>query len=128
MKLLLAFASALFLASCATSTIAPPAAKGSVDHVVLFWLKRPGNAEDRKALAAAAEELRVIPGIKSLNVGTVLKSDRPVVDDSFDTALVVHFDSAASLNAYEVNPLHVKKINEVLKPLTRKIVVYDAVR
>lgn len=128
MKLLLAFASALFLASCATSTIAPPAPRGSVDHVVLFWLKRPGNAEDRKALAAAAEELRVIPGIKSLNVGTALKSDRPVVDDSFDTALVVHFDSAASLNAYEVNPLHVKKINEVLKPLTRKIVVYDAVR
>lgn len=128
MKLLIAFASALFLASCATSAIAPPASKGSVDHVVLIWLKRPGNAQDKQALAAAAEELRAIPGIKSLNHGPALPSDRPVVDDSFDTGLVIHFDSAAALNAYETHPLHVKKVTEVLKPLSRKIVVYDVTR
>lgn len=126
MKLLLALAASLSLVSCAT--IAPPAAKGSVDHVVIVWLKRPGNAGDRKALLAAAKDLRKIPGIRFLDSGTPLASERPVVDDSFDVGFTMRFDSAESLHAYEKDPRHLKKVNEVLKPLSRKIVVYDIVR
>ena len=77
---------------------------------------------------AAFTDLRAIPGIKFLDAGTPLASDRPVVDDSFDVGLTVRFDSAQSLHAYEIDPGHVKKVNEVLKPLTKKIVVYDIVR
>lgn len=126
MKSLLALASTLSLISCAT--IAPPAAHGTVDHVVLMWQKRPGNTADHAKLIAACSELRVIPGIKFLDTGTALASDRPVVDDSFDLGLTVRFESAKSLHAYETDPRHVKKVNEVLKPLTKKIVVYDIVR
>lgn len=126
MKLLLTLAASLTLISCAT--LAPPAAHGTVDHVVLMWQKRPGNSADRQALLAACAELRVIPGIKFLDTGTALASDRPVVEDSFDVGLTVRFDSAKSLHAYETDPRHLKKVNEVLKPLTKKIVVYDIVR
>lgn len=126
MKLILILAASLSLVSCAT--IAPPAGPGTVDHVVLMWQKRPGNTTDRQALLAACSELRVIPGIKFLDAGTALASDRPVVDDSFDVGLVMRFDSAKSLRAYETDPRHVKKVNEVLKPLTKKIVVYDITR
>ena len=126
MKILLALAAAFSLVSCAT--IAPPAAKGTVDHVVLIWLKRPGNTADREAILAASKDLRVIPGIQFLDAGTALASDRPIVDDSFDIGLTVRFDSAQSLHAYETNPLHVKKVTEVLKPLVAKFVVYDIVR
>ena len=42
--------------------------------------------------------------------------------------MTVRFDSAKSLHAYETNPLHVKKVTEVLKPLAKKFVVYDIVR
>ena len=126
MKLLLTLAASLSLISCAT--IAPPAAHGTVDHVVLMWQKRPGNAADREKLLATCSELRVLPGIKFLDSGTALASDRPVVDDSFDVGLTVRFDSAKSLHAYETSPMHVKKVNDVLKPLTKKIVVYDIVR
>lgn len=126
MKLILTLTSILSLISCAT--IAPPATKGTVDHVVLMWQKRPGNASDRQALRTACSDLRVIPGIKFLDSGTALASDRPVVDDSFDVGLVVRFDSAQALHAYETNPGHLKKVNDVLKPLTKKIVVYDIVR
>ena len=126
MKLLPILAAFVALVSCAS--IAPPAARGSVDHVVLMWLKRPGNAEDKQAVLSATSDLRSIPGIQFLDTGTPLASDRPVVDDSFDLGLSMRFDSAASLHAYESNPLHVRKVNEVLKPLTRKIVVYDIVR
>jgi hypothetical protein len=37
-------------------------------------------------------------------------------------------DSPAALRAYEADPIHVKKVTEVLKPLSRKIVVYDITR
>ena len=57
-----------------------------------------------------------------------LASDRPVVDDSCDVGLTVHFDSAKSLHAYETDPRHLKKVTEVLKPLTKKIAVDDIVR
>lgn len=126
MKILITLAASLSLISCAT--IAPPAAHGTVDHVVLMWQKRPGNAADRQKLLAACSELRVIPGIKFLDSGTALASNRPVVDDSFDVGLTVRFDSEKSLHAYETDPRHVKKINEVLKPLTKKIVAYDIIR
>lgn len=126
MKLRLTLAASLSLISCAT--IAPPAARGTVDHVVLMWQKLPGNSVDRQALLSACSELRVIPGIKFLDAGTALASDRPVVDDSFDVGLTVRFDSAQSLHAYETDPRHLKKVNEVLKPLTKKILVYDIVR
>lgn len=126
MKFLVLIAAALSLVSCAT--IAPPASRGSVDHVVLMWQKRPGNAADRQALLAACNDLRSIPGIQFLDSGVPLASDRPVVDDSFDVGLIVRFDSEKSLHAYEADPWHMKKVNEVLKPLTKKIVVYDIVR
>ncbi|MES2474975.1 MAG: Dabb family protein [Verrucomicrobiota bacterium] len=126
MKTLLALAIPLVFASCAT--ISPPAPKGSIDHVVLMWQKRPGNAADRAALIAACEKLRAVPGIRSLHTGTALPSDRPIVDDSFDVGLTVRFDSAADLAAYGPHPLHLKQKDEVLVPLTRKILVYDIVR
>lgn len=123
MKLFLTLGAFACLISCAA--IAPPAASGTVDHVVLMWQKNPGNTADRQTLLAACDELRAIPGIQSLDTGTALASDRPVVDDSFDVGLVVRFNSEKSLHGYETSPLHLKKVNEVLKPLTRKIVVYD---
>ncbi len=125
MKLLLGLTAPLFFASCATT---PPATKGSIEHVVLMWQKRPGNTADRAALIAACEELRAVPGVRSLHTGTALPSDRPIVDDSFDVGLTVRFDSVAALSAYGINPFHVKRKDEVLVPLTKKILVYDIVR
>ncbi len=126
MKFLLALATSLAFVSCAT--IAPPASRCTVDHVVLIWLKRPGNAMDRQALIAISEDLRAIAGIQFLDAGTALGSDRPVVDDSFDIGFTMRFDSIQALRAYETNPLHVKKVTEVLRPLSRKILVYDITR
>jgi Stress responsive A/B Barrel Domain len=124
MKTLAAF-SAIILASCAT--IAPPARPGSVDHVVLVWLKRPGNEQDRQTLLATGRELRAIPGIRFLDAGTALPSERPTVDDSFDIGYVMRFDSPAALEAYAVHPIHVKA-KETLIKLSGKLLVYDITR
>jgi hypothetical protein len=80
------------------------------------------RGEERKPAGGA-----VAPGTVGYS-GTPLASERPIVDDSFDVGFTMRFDSAASLQAYEKDPRHLKKVNEVLKPLSRKIVVYDIVR
>lgn len=124
----LALAATLLLPSCATTRIAPPAKAGTVDHVVMLWQKRPGNAADTKALRDAATHLREIPGIVFIDHGTPLASSRDVVDDSFDVGYVMRFDSAASLQAYDTHPDHVEQVEKVIRPLTRKVVVYDIIR
>jgi len=126
MKTLFAIAFAVLLSSCAT--IAPPAPKGSVDHVVMFWQKKPGNLQDRQKITDAMDRLRVIEGITFLDYGTAVPSDRPVVDDSFDVALLVRFKNVDALHAYESDPRHTKEVKEVLLPLTKKIQVYDFTR
>jgi hypothetical protein len=126
MKALFVSLASMALVSCAS--ISPAPKSGSVDHVVLIWLKRPGNTADRQALRQAAEDLKVIPEVKSVSHGTALASERPIVDDSFDVGFVMRFDSPADLHVYETHPQHVAKVNRVLKPLTKRIVVYDIVR
>ena len=126
MKSLIALVFVGLLSSCAT--IAPPAPQGSVDHVVMFWQKNPGNLEDRAKITDAMDRLRVIEGITALDYGTAVPSDRPVVDDSFDVALLVRFKDAKALQAYETDPRHTKEVKEVLLPLTKKILVYDFTR
>jgi hypothetical protein len=86
------------------------------------------NETDKQALRSAGDELRAIPGVRFIDHGTALPSDRPVVDDSFDVGFVMGFDSETDLQAYEAHPLHQKKVKEVLGPLSRKILVYDIVR
>ncbi|MFY7816781.1 MAG: Dabb family protein [Akkermansiaceae bacterium] len=126
MKTFLALAVTALFSSCAT--IAPPAPKGSVDHVVMFWQKKPGDLQDRQKITDAMDRLRVIEGITFLDYGTAVASDRPVVDDSFDIALLVRFKNVDALHAYESDARHTKEVKEVLLPLTKKIQVYDFTR
>lgn len=126
---------ALMLSSCCVSEKSPGfrAYKdhhkaGGIEHIVLAWLKNPGNKEEQAKLIAAAKALKAdIKEVKSLAVGRALPSDRDVVDDSFDMALVMHFDSPEALASYEKDPMHVKAVTDTLKPLTKKIVVHDIV-
>lgn len=115
----------LGLTSCSTCPLAGNK-KANVQHIVLAWLKKPGNETDRAKIIAAAKDLKArIPEVKSLEVGPVLPSDREVVDDSFDVALVMRFDSKEAMQTYEKSPIHVQAVKDTLKPLTAKIVVYD---
>ncbi len=113
------------LVSCAQ--LCPMAPKtGNVEHVVLIWLNEPGNAAHKeKMIAATSAFKKEIPGILSLSVGDAIPSNRDVVDDSFDLAIVVRFQDKAALDAYEKHPVHVKAVKEVLAPNVSKLKVYD---
>lgn len=122
---------AVMLSSCCSNNACPfgyGPKKGAIEHVVLAWLKKPGNKEDQARIIAAAKSLKAdIKEVKALSVGRALPSEREVVDDSFDVALVMRFDSPADLASYEKDPIHVKAVTEILKPLTAKILVHDIV-
>ncbi|MEI6534833.1 MAG: Dabb family protein [Verrucomicrobiaceae bacterium] len=93
---------------------------------MLLWLKHKGDAQERAKIIATAKSFPAqIPGILAMSVGDPLPSTRPIVDSSFDVGLVIRFENKEALAAYEKHPVHQKAVEEVLKPLTAKIVVHD---
>ena len=124
-RILLPLLGLLLLASCSISIQMgkPPQLK----HVVVAWLKDHGNAAQRRQLLDAGEKLKAIPGLKSLSMGECLPSPRPIVDSTYDVAFIMTFQDAAAMRKYLAHPLHEQAARELLKPLTKKIVVYDFV-
>ena len=96
-----------------------------IHHLVLCWLKDPGNLEHRKQIIEATHSFREIPAVIEANAGTAVPSDRSIVDDSFDVGILVVVKDEKSLSSYLEHPLHQKVKKETLLPLVEKILVYD---
>lgn len=125
MKPIILLLLAFWLASCAPPL--PSTRKGTVDHIVLVWLKRPGHQPDRTKLIRAADRLREIPGVVLLDAGTPLPSSRPMVDDSFDVAFMMRFSSTKALADYQTHPAHTEALVE-LRSLSGRVLIYDITR
>ncbi len=101
-------------------------ARGTVEHVVVCWLKTPGDAAARQRIIDESRAfVGVIPGLLDVSAGMSLPSTRPTVDSSFDVAVVMTFADEASLRAYDAHPRHKKAVDEVLRPLVARLVIYD---
>lgn len=110
--------------SSQTSLVSAEESK-KVTHVVMVWLKEPGNEQHRTAFIKASEELNNLPGIVSRHVGVVMSSDRKIVDDTFDVAMSVTMESKDALDAYLKNPKHKEILHDKIKPLINRSVAYD---
>jgi len=94
-------------------------------HVVIFWTD-PANLHSAEGLIAGAKKyLAPIPGITHFHVGRMAPSPRPVVDQSYQVALNVVFDSKKAQDDYQVHPLHLEFVEKVFKPNCKRVVVYD---
>ncbi|PYJ43384.1 MAG: hypothetical protein DME86_03085 [Verrucomicrobia bacterium] len=113
-------AAALSLASVQ----AAPGRSGQISHVVLFWLKRPGNVDDQNVLLRAARSFRRIKGVSDVRVGRSLPVARPV-EQSFDIGLVITFKDAGALKKFERNQRHQQVVEAALRPLVRRYIVYN---
>ena len=98
---------------------------GTVTHVVLIWLKTPGDATVRKLLIDSSKALKGVPGVVDVHAGTMLPSTRPVVDSTYDIGLVFTFANVKAMQDYLANPTHVKLLNEVIKPNADHYKVFD---
>lgn len=109
------------LCACSLLSSSPPPVK----HIIVVWLKEPGNTEHQQSLLQASQLLIKIPGILSVQGGTVISSKRAVVDSSFDIALVITMRDREVLSHYAQHPLHQQLLEEELKPLVERYRVFD---
>ena len=94
-------------------------------HVVIFWTKPDQTTAADQLVAGAEQYLRKIPGIVHFHAGRVARSDRPVVDQSYDVALNIVFKDKKAQDDYQAHPSHVEFVEKVFKPNCARCVVYD---
>jgi len=97
----------------------------AVQHVVLCWLKEPGNPSHRARIMEVSRTFRSIPGVLEVRVGEAIASDRKIVDGSFDVAILVVVPDGRRLQEYLDHPIHDQAKQDVLLPLVDRVVVYD---
>ena len=115
----------LLCSGCISIEIGKPPKENVIHHVVLCWLKEPGNEVHRRQIVEATESFRKIPGVLAARSGQVIPSDRAIVDDSFDVGILILVPDDKRLTEYLQHPIHQKAKKEILLPLVEKIVVYD---
>ena len=55
----------------------------------------------------------------------MVPSQRPVVDQSYQVALNIQFETKEVQDEYQVHPLHLEFVEKVFKPNCHRVVVYD---
>jgi len=110
-----------------TSSNAPAAnaRSGQVTHVMLFWLKRSGNVDDRNVLLRGLRTLRRVRGVNDVRVGRPLPVDPPGLEQSFDLGVVVIFRDREALEKFEHDPRRRRVLDTILEPLVRRYTVYN---
>src|SRR5438067_13130687 len=123
---------ALFL-TCIALSLAPTGAQavatrsGQVTHVMLFWLKRPGNVDDQNFLLRALRTLRRVRGVNDVRFGRSLPVAPPGLEQSFDLGAVVIFRDREALEKFQRDQRREQAIDAMLRPLVRQYTVYNFV-
>ncbi len=95
-------------------------------HTVFFWLKPDLSPAQRAEFRRAVESLAGIKAVESVYVGTPAPTQkRPVIDDTYSVALTVLCKDVAAQDAYQVDPLHLKFV-ENFKSYWVRVQIYDA--
>lgn len=110
-----------------TGAQAAPARSGQVTHVMLFWLKRPGNVDDQNFLLRALRTLRRVRGVNDVRVGKSLPVARPRLEQPFDLGVVMIFRDREALEKFERDRRREQAIDAMLRPLVRQYTVYNFV-
>ncbi len=93
-------------------------------HVILLWLKEPGNLEHRRQFIVAGRRFVEIPGVVDLRIGQAVSSNRKIVDDSFDVGLYVIVEDKQALQNYLTHPIHIEAV-DIARPIAKKFLAYD---
>lgn len=94
-------------------------------HVVVFWTDPAKPQAPDELIAGANRYLRTIPGVLHFHVGKMVRSHRPVVEQSYQVALNLMFSTKQEQDSYQDHPQHIEFVEKVFKPLCTKVVVYD---
>ena len=87
----------LFSQGCSFSNYEAVHSDPVLSHVVLCWLKEPGNVEQRNRIIKMTESFKEIPGVRAARAGNPTMSERDIVDDSFDVGIIIEVRDEAGL-------------------------------
>jgi hypothetical protein len=94
-------------------------------HVVNFWLTKGISDAERQQFVEGVKSLENIGTTTTFNVGVPAKTERPVIDSSYDYCLLTIFNDIEGHDVYQVHPIHLKFIDEC-KHLWEKVLIYDS--
>jgi hypothetical protein len=100
--------------------------KGIFIHHVYFWLKEAGNQEHKKLLIEGLKKLSLVKTIQRFHIGEPAGTSRDVIDASYSVSWILIFNNAADQDSYQVDPIHLRFVEEC-KHLWKRVVVYDTV-
>ena len=98
--------------------------RGMFSHVVIFWTDPSKPDAPEELIAAAKKYLASIPGIVNFHLGKMVPSHRDVVDQTYQVALNLQFESKQAQDEYQDHPQHVEFVKQC-KPSFAKLVIYD---
>jgi hypothetical protein len=99
--------------------------RGMFSHVVIFWTDPSKPDAPNELIAAAKKYVAPIPGIVNFHVGKMVTSHRDVVDQTYQVAMNIQFQSKQAQDEYQDHPQHVEFVKQC-KPLLAKLVIYDS--
>ena len=94
-------------------------------HIVIFLTDPHNFVAPDELLAAANQLLKNIPGIVEFRAGKMVKSNRPVVEQSYQVALNIVFADKHAEHEYQSHPQHLEFVEKVFKPTCKKVAIYD---
>jgi len=95
-------------------------------HCVYFWLKPELTPAERAEFRAGVESLKGVKAVNKVSVGVPAgTARRPVIDHSFDVALIIECRDVAAEAAYQVDPLHVAFVGK-FKTYWTRVQIYDS--
>lgn len=95
-------------------------------HHVYFWLNNPESKEDFDKLVAGLRKLSAVKTINSFHIGKPADTNRDVIDRSYSVSWMLLFKNKADQDSYQVDPIHLKFVEEC-KHLWKKVTVFDSV-
>lgn len=93
-------------------------------HSVYFWFKEEVTPEQLEIFYEDTEKLREIEVVKAMYMGKAAATDRPIVERSYDFAVIVHFENLAGHDAYQKDPIHLALL-EKHASLWERIMITD---
>ncbi|MEZ0482966.1 Dabb family protein [Fibrella aquatica] len=93
-------------------------------HSVYFWLASPESDTDRAALKVGLDTLGGVEAVHAVSIGTPAPTRRPVIDHTYDFALMLTFTDEAAHDVYQTHPIHLAFVDNC-KHLWSRVQIYD---
>jgi hypothetical protein len=95
-------------------------------HHVYFWLKNPGSKEDYNKLLEGLKGLSKVSTIHMFHIGKPADTNRDVIDRSYSVSWMLMFRNKEDQDKYQVDPIHLKFV-EQYAALWSRVIVYDSI-